>query len=381
MRGAALSDLHLGFRQFAATVNGRNAREVDVEQALSRAAAAIVEVQPDLITIAGDVFHHPRVGSHAVKALRDFLLEVVRRTAAQVVIIQGNHDAGRTAEVLSPVVIPDDIDRVHVVTSPKRIRFRVVSTDELVAVACLPFTVLEEERTYRLRPDPEADVNVMVIHAPVNTTAEGAKRLPSFYAGTESLDVGRLAEEFDVVAAGDYHEFHRLHPERLAFYSGSLERTSSNIWQEHAPKGFVVYDTAAGEMELHQVAGRRMLDLRLNDSAWINDPVEPLTVDASGVNEYLRGLDQATARDAIVRLRVDEFPRSEKDAIDWSLVRQLKQTCLHFQLGVTYTASEHAAGDRRDRRGRSLLDEAQEYFAGDEEAVRELVLAELGGES
>lgn len=377
MRGAALSDLHLGFRAFAATVDGRNAREVDVERALSRAAAAIVEAQPDLVTIAGDVFHHPRVGSHAVKALRDFLLEVVRRTAAQIVIIQGNHDAGRTAEVLSPVVIPDDLDRVHVVTTPKRIRVRAASTDELVAIVCLPFTVLEEERTYRLRPDPEADVNVMVIHAPVNTTAEGAQRLPSFYAGEESLDVGRLAEEFDVVAAGDYHEFHRFHPERLAFYSGSLERTSSNIWQEKSPKGMVLYDTATGEMRFREVPTRPMVD---DSFRQITEGVEEPT--AENVNNMLRFLlELGGAPDSISRLKVDDVPRSEKDGIDWSLVRQLKQTCLHFQLDITYTASEHAAGDRRDRRGRSLLDEAQDYFAEDEEPVRELVLAQLGGEA
>lgn len=376
MRGVALSDLHLGFRAFAATVNGRNAREVDVERALSRAAATIVEASPDLVTIAGDVFHHPRVGSHAVKALRDFLLEVVRRTAARVVIIQGNHDAGRTAEVLTPILIPDDLDRVYVVTTPKRIRVRAASTDELVAVSCLPFTVLEEEATYRLDPDPEVDVNVLLIHAPVNTSADGAERLPAFYAGRESLDVGRLAEQFDVVAAGDYHEFHRLHPTRLAFYSGSIERTSSNIWQEGDPKGLVVYDTIAEQLVLYEIQTRDVVSYDYHDL--ISYGVE---VDSWGVNDAMTELLSWQIDGDILRLKVDGLPRSEKDAIDWSLVRQLKERCLHFQLDISYTADDVAAGDRRDHRGRSLLEAARECFADDEEPVRELALAHLAGDA
>ena len=56
MRIAALSDLHLGYRRFPATVEGRNAREVDVEAAWYLAVEAVVRAQPNLITIAGDVF-------------------------------------------------------------------------------------------------------------------------------------------------------------------------------------------------------------------------------------------------------------------------------------------------------------------------------------
>lgn len=381
MRYVALSDVHLGKHQFSAMENGRNAREQDVERAWARAVQIAVDAKPDLVTIAGDVFEHPRISSHAIKAYRDGVRRIVQETEAAVVILQGNHEAARTAESLTPLVIPDDYERVHVVLEPKRIRLHpphwTGEAHETVSVACLPFVVRGEEATYRLEPDPYADVNLLLIHAPVNTSAEGVERLPVFYAGRTALDVGRLAEQFDVIAAGDFHNFTRLHPTRAAFYSGSLERVSSNIWNETGPKGLVVGDTATGEVEFVEVPTRAMYDWELLD--WDLDPIEP---SAEDVNQCLASLasDNETAG-AIVRLRVDDFPREEKDAIDWAAVRQLKQTALHFQLDLRYAdAAPGDFGDRRTHAVRPLMDQARDFFADDPADVRDTALAYLGGD-
>lgn len=374
MRGVAISDTHLGKVQFAATSEGRNVRERDVERAWFEAIAKAVDLQPDLLTIAGDVFEHPRVSAHAIKAYRDGLRQLAG-AGSPVIVIQGNHDAARTTSILSPIFIPDDLPGVHVVDQVSRIRLTVAS-GERVAVTCVPFTALEpEERTWAIGvPDPDVDVNVLLIHAAVNTSADDELRLPTFYAGHDSLDVGKLAEAYDVVAAGDYHEFRPLHPERLAFYSGSLEFVSSDIWREDARKGFVLYDTNAGEMELVEVPTREVIDLQFDQLLGGREST------AMAVNEVLRDLvDDLGDGGQIVRLKVDHLPRSEKDAIDWAAVRALKEKALHFQLDVSYQVTEHVVGDRRDRAGRSLLDEAREYFADDEEPVRELALAHLAG--
>lgn len=375
MRGAAVSDLHLGFRAFAATTGGRNAREVDVERAWEHAVDRIVQAQPDLVTVAGDVVHHPRVGTHAVKAWRDGVRRIVEETDAFVVVVQGNHDAGRTAEVLSPIVVPDDYERVYVVTEPKRIRLELPRTGELVSVACFPFVALGEEASYSLDPDPEADVNVLLLHAAVRTTAEGVDTLPVFYAGETALDVGREADRWDVVAVGDYHEFTPLHPTALAFYSGSIERTSSNIWPETAPKGVVVYDTDTREMELREIPTRKMVDYDLGDFD------HPPAATAETVNDALtRMMGYASLEGAIVRLKAEHFPRAERDQVDWKLVRQLKQFFLHFQLDLRWADRESAAlGDRRQRTVRSLSDEAAEFFGDDLAEVRDLAMAYLGG--
>lgn len=374
MIGVALSDIHLGYRAYPATIDGRNAREVDVEVAWHHAVDRIVQVRPDVVLVAGDILHHPRVSGHAIKAWRDGVRRIVEGTDAHVVAVLGNHDVARTREILAPALIPDDLPRVRIVTEPRRLYLNLPRTGERVAVSAFPFVALGSGEVYALEPDPDADVNILLIHAAVRTSAEGAARLPVFYAGETALDVGREAERWDVVAAGDYHEFHRLHPDRLAFYSGSIERTSSNIWPETAAKGVVRFDTDTDELELLEIPTREMADYDLGDFD------HPPGATAETVNDALRRMaEYDRLRGAIVRLKAEHFPRADRDAIDWKLVRQLKTTCLHFQLDLHFADREVAdLGDRRERAVRSLADDAAAFFADDPEPVRACAYGYLG---
>lgn len=371
MRYAALSDLHLGFRGQGRTEAGRNVREMDVERAWFAAVDEILARPPDLVTIAGDVFHSVRPSFHAVRA---FQMGVERLTdeGIQVVVVGGNHESPRTAEALTPNVVVEGL--AHVVTQPCRRLFRF--GPENVSVACLPFVGLGQDRIYEVAPDPEADVNVLLLHAAVQTSAvEGA--LPRVYGGAAAYDVGREAEKWDVIACGDYHQFTRLHPTRAAFYSGSLERASSNIWQETQPKGFVYGDTATGAFEFVEIPTRPCFDATLE-----SDGADLVRPDAAILNAALQGvLGREEYRDALVRLKVDDFPRGERDAIDWSLVSALKERCVLFHLDLRYAARDvRDLGDRRERGARTLDGEAEAFFAEDEAAVRDAAMQYLGTE-
>lgn len=384
MIGIALSDLHLGFRSFSASVDGRNQREVDTERAWKEAVDHIVAVQPDIVTIAGDVFHHPRVSDYAKRAFLTGIRRILEEATAVIVILQGNHDAGRTSDVLTPIALAEGWDeRIYVVTEPTRIRIPVggitqqrdqldmISTErpgEKVSVACFPFVVGAGDEKFKLDPDLGADVNILLMHAAVKGSAEG-DRLPYFYgASDQALDVGREADRWDAVLLGDFHEFTRLHPSRLAFYSGSLERTSNNIWAEYNKKGVVRYDTRTGEMELLPVWNRKMSDYDLGDFDF-----HP----GVGAEELNQCLAKMTGYDSlegtIVRFKVDAFPREEREHIDWSLVRQLRSQCTHFYLDIRYAALEVAdLGDRRDRKTLSLAEEWASFSKDDDEAVRNM---------
>jgi DNA repair exonuclease SbcCD nuclease subunit len=366
---ASLSDLHLGYSGPGRTQNGRNVRQMDVERAWAAAVDAIIDRKPDLVTIAGDCFHSVRPSFHAVRA---FQMGIERLTdeGIRVVIIGGNHESPRTRETLTPNIVAEG--NAYVVTRPCRRLFSF--RFETVNVACLPFVALDEERTYQVEPDPSADINMLLIHAAVQTSAvDGA--LPKVYGGAAAYDVGREAEKWDVIACGDYHEFTRLHPSRMAFYSGSIERTSSNIWDETAPKGFVLGDTASGEMEFVEIPTREMVDYEYHDFATYGEPVN---VDA--LNEALRDLTESDGiADALVRLKVEGFPRGERDAIDWKRVAQLKEKCTHFLLDLRYAERDvRDLGDRRERAGRTLRDEASDFFAEDEQPVREAAFTHMG---
>lgn len=368
MKGIATSDLHLGFRAFAATECGRNARELDVERAWGRVVDNIIAQQPDLVTVAGDVFHHPRPSMFAVKAWRDGVRRIVADTDAWVVAVVGNHDAGRTAEALSPVVIPDDLEQFHVATSPERFHLETY-TGFSVAVACFPFVSLGAEQAYRLAPDRSADINVLLVHAAVKASPNG-EMLPFFYGGAGALDISSGAEQFDLVAVGDFHEYRRLHPRELAFYSGAIERTTCNIWQEQLPKGVIAYDVLSREWELIPHETRPVFDLNAADFPDVDEP-----------NLVLAAIAESPLyKDAIVRLVFREFPRAERELIDWSLVRELKSRCLHFQLDLQWAerSSRLAVREAPVTAARPLEDDAADFFRADAPAVRDCAFGYLG---
>ncbi len=370
MRAVAIADVHLGFKGPGRTAAGRNQRELDVEAAWDAAVATVLaEPGVDLVTIAGDVFHHPRVSHHAVRAYRRGIRKITE-AGIPVVVAQGNHDAAKNADTLSPIFIPEDLPGLHIVTEPARVEITARSTGERVSVAVFPFVALGTGESYRVEPDASADVNVLLVHAAVKAGADG-RALPHFYGSDGALDVDREAGRWDAICLGDYHEFTRLHPTELVFYSGAVERTSSNIWKENGPKGVVVYDTAAGEMRLVEHATRPMFDLDLDDI------LRDYAASSDTVNAALRNIEgQHDCADALVRLRVDDFPRDERTAIDWSLVREIKRRCAHFLLDLHLAAARTTveSGDRRAGERRSIEDEAREALKDEEPAVAELVM-------
>lgn len=372
MRIAALADLHLGFRAFHARAEGtrRNLREVDVEQTWGRVVEQVLAEGVDLVTIAGDLFHHPRVSDYAKRAF----LNGVGRLAqvSPVIVLQGNHDAGKSGEVLTPVALAEALVGthypVHVVTDVQRVR---VGRD--LSVTCIPYVDQSEGRTYRLRPNGEAIYNVLLAHAAVRSSADGAGKLPYFYGGDgTALDVGKQADLWDAILLGDYHEFTRLHPTRPVFYSGSIDRTSSNIWQEEASKGWALVDIDTGSVEFREVATRPM---------WNEVISAPFADDVNhAVEEIAYQAEQVDGERPMVRLRVDDFDRAEKRLIDWGQVNALKKMVAHFYLDLRYRPLEIAdLGERRDAGEKvTLASEAKAYFADAPEAVRDLVFEELG---
>ena len=100
MKLAHLADLHLGFRQYdRQTARGGNQREADIAEAFRRAVDDLLLQRPDLILLAGDVFHSVRPTNPAIL----FLFRELQRLRAElpdaaVVMIAGEHDTPRSTE-------------------------------------------------------------------------------------------------------------------------------------------------------------------------------------------------------------------------------------------------------------------------------------------
>ena len=365
MKLAAISDVHLGKRQFTARHAGRNCREVDIERAWHRCIDGIVRSKPDLVLVGGDVFEHPRVNNHATAAYLAGMAQLLAETEANIIVAVGNHDAAKTADVLTPLRLAEDLDgfendftRVTIAVRPG------IMTVGGAQITVLPYSA-EGPGDFRL-PDPDQDrLNVLLMHGPLSHPS-----LPPFY-GQDSPSVANLAQFFDVIVAGDYHIFTELENNHdcLAFYCGATERTST-VWLEEGPFGWVLCDSLYRTVRHVPVFARRMRDMVLE----VDGPEETNVLLLGLLSNYEEETPERLGDD-LVRVTIKGLEREDRSQVDWPTVRNLKVWCRHFQLRFQDQERESITlMDRRVER-KPLRDLAESYLAGEKPEVRRKALA------
>jgi exonuclease SbcD len=328
MRLVHLSDLHLGYRQYQRlTPGGVNQREADVAATFRASIDRVIALAPDLVVVAGDIFHNVRPTNQAI--LHAFLqFSRLRQTlpSAEIVLIAGNHDTPRSSETGGILQLFAQLG-LHVVDrEAKRLSF----PERDLSVLAVPDVAGFARPS--LTPDSGARFNVMVLHGEVQGV------LPASMANADraALEISHEelgAARWDYVALGHYHVYREIAPN--AFYSGSIDYTSSNTWGELyeeriaglSGKGFVERDLVTGAHTFHPLpAARALIDL---------PPVNARGLTASEVDEQIRiavdgcegGID-----DRIVRLVLRDVPRHVPRELDHRAIRELKRRALNFQL-------------------------------------------------
>src|SRR3954470_6654556 len=100
MRLIHLSDLHLGYRQYQRlTPGGVNQREADVAATFRTSIDRVIALRPDLVVVAGDIFHTVRPTNQAIiHAFIQFARLTRSLPDAVVLLVAVNHDTPRTSE-------------------------------------------------------------------------------------------------------------------------------------------------------------------------------------------------------------------------------------------------------------------------------------------
>ena len=329
MRLLHLSDLHLGFRQFQRTTpTGINQREWDVAQSFTRAIDRVIELRPDLVLIAGDVFHTVRPTNPAIlHAFAQFSRLMRELPDAIVVIVAGNHDMPRSSETLCILRLFAPLG-IHVVDSePRRFTFpdRGLS---ILAVPDLP------PGNVSIEPDPAARLNVLVMHGEV----EGA--MPEFegHSDRSALRIPAAvvsSPAWDYVALGDIHVYKKMGPK--AFYSGALDYTSPNVWgeieeqraQKLPGKGMIERDLETGKQTFHPLpVTREFLDLPPIGGRGLSATDLDAAI-AAAVARTSGGIDGK-----VVRLVVRDVPRHIARELDHKMLREFQRRALHFHLDM-----------------------------------------------
>jgi hypothetical protein len=346
MRLVHLADLHLGYRQFQRTTpSGINQREADVAGVFRTAIDKVISLQPDLVLLAGDVFHNVRPSNPAIlHAFTQFSRLAQELPDSLVVMIAGNHDTPRAAETGCILRLFTPLG-IHVVDAEAK---RLAFPERGLSVLAIPDRA---EARVALEPDASFERNVLLLHGEV----EGVIPISALDADRAAIQIAPdelAASRWSYVALGHYHVFRQIAPN--AFYSGSLEYTSTNVWGElqeerssRIPgKGLVEYDLDTGRRTFHPVRpARAFLDL---------PPIQARGMAAGDLDAAIRenvegcpgGIDEN-----VVRQVVRDVPRHVARELDHRALREYRRRALHFNLDtrrpeIVRTSASGAPGRR-----------------------------------
>lgn len=357
MRLVHLSDLHLGYRQFQRqTAAGINQREADVASVFRAAIDKIIEIRPDLVLIAGDVFHNVRPPNPAILlAFTQFSRLVAALPDALVIMVAGNHDAPRSAETVCILRLFSPLG-IHVVDAEAR---RLTFPEHDLAVLAVPGITGPRPS---LSPEPGFGRNVLVMHSELRGI------IPLAASDTEraamQVDPDEIGyDRWSYVAMGEYHVHRKLHPN--AFYSGSIEYTSFNIWGELQEekearlrgKGIVEFDLESRKRVFHSLTpARPLIDLPVIDGRG-RTAVDIDNLIRENVDAWPTGVD-----DGIVRQVVIDIPRHVLRELDQRALRDYKRRALSFQLEPRRPDVLRQTGTGAAGRKASLTDTVREWL-------------------
>ena len=361
MRLAHLADCHLGARLYhRAAPGGFNQREQDVADAFDRAIDDVIAQAPDVVLVAGDLFHRVAPTNTAtLAAYRGFRRLREALPDAPVILIAGNHDAPRATETGSPLTLLAELG-LHIATD--RVGdFAFPALDLVVRAVPHPALLTSQPGDWSGAPTG-AGTTILMVHG----EAEGV-----FTKGEDEVEYGGaflprfalVGGGWSYVALGHYHVAHEIGP--MCWYAGATDYVSSNVWGELRDevkyevqgKGWLLVDLDYETVEHRPVRlNRRFLEL------------EPVAGDGLTAAE----LDQAIAARVaaaepidgqIVRLRVEGVERATQREMNHAVLRALQTRALDFRLDIRRPEVRTAGGGVSGRSGKPLEEMLADFLA------------------
>jgi len=225
------SDLHLGYAQY-----GLEARRQDFDDAFTELVDRTIELKPDFMIIAGDLFHHSRPSNMTLEnAIRNF--KRLKDAEIPVLTVDGSHDSAPntiTGTILTPL---DSAGLIIHLPRHEGACWRKPGTCYVYGIPnfrsrrrtdeALPAFLAEKP------PAPDASiVNVLVLH--------GAVDLPSVKPPYIEAEISPelLPDGFNYYAAGHVHDgYMGKFKTGLLVYSGCTETVSYD--EAKLRKGFM----------------------------------------------------------------------------------------------------------------------------------------------
>lgn len=311
-----MADSHLGFSNYSRVdKKGRNLIEEKIYEGFDQVIDRIVQLRPDAVVHAGDVFHHVRPRIRPLYAFKQGL-EKLQDAGIPVVVISGNHDAPKSYSAISPFYIYEGMNGVNIAHRYKYERFDLGDS----SVHCIPFCLDPEDYLKEFRKIDRSGNDVLVMHGLVQALSNKKMRTVGEHTLLDSL----LKEDFDYIALGHYHGQAQI--SENAWYSGSIEYF--NFGEALDKKGILFVDLEKREAKQIEVRPRYMIDQPCIDCSGMS---------SSELAEVLLNLfDPEEIRDRIIRVNLKNVNRSAYRNLNHVRLNKLSSTALHFKIKVEY---------------------------------------------
>jgi DNA repair exonuclease SbcCD nuclease subunit len=323
-----VADTHLGYSAYNKLDpdSGLNQREVDVYDAFKQFIDYAIDIKPDLVLHAGDLFDSVRPSNRAISVGMEQILRL-SKAGIPTVIIAGNHETPRLRETGSVFRLFEHLDNIFPVYKSQ---YEKITFDDLeLAVHAIPHcfdTETLDDSLKELKVDKTYKYNIGMLHGAV--TGVGPFKSSEF--NEQEIQSGYLRKDFDYIALGHYHEMTKV--EANAYYCGSTERFTF-LEANPRPKGFLQLELGT-EPEFVKLPVRDMLDL------------EPINFDSVGTQEIMEVMEQkitgSKPQDKIVRIKVQNIPSHIYHTLDFNRLKKLTSDALHFEIRYEVVKEDQA---------------------------------------
>jgi len=351
-----LADSHLGFSSYSRLdEHGRNRIEEMVYSGFELAVEKIIDLRPDAVVHAGDVFHHVRPKIKPLVVFQRGLMRLMKENIP-VIIISGNHDAPKSFSSTSPFRLFEDLRGVHIA---QRYQYERIEVGDHY-FHCIPFCLEPQDYLTEFEKIERSGRDVLVMHGLVESLQN--KKMRS--VGEHELPDSFLKSDFDYIALGHFHGQAQI--SQNAWYSGSLEYF--NFGEAQDEKGMLLVDLESGKAESVPVKPRYMIDHPAIDCSGMR---------SEEIAQCLLALcPEDEIRDEMVRITLRNVSRAAYRSIDQTRLNRLGASALYFKIRTEFADVEEHFERPVDRR--TLHEEFSGYLT--EESSRELMPARIKDE-
>jgi DNA repair protein SbcD/Mre11 len=313
-----MADSHLGFSSYSRLdQHGQNRIEEMVYAGFDQAIDRIIQLRPDAVVHAGDVFHHVRP---KIKPLFVFKTGLDRLIDAgiPIIVISGNHDAPKSYNLTSPFRLFERVKDVHIAQRYRYERFEVGDHN----FHCIPFCLEPGDYVDEFHKIERSNSNndVLIMHGLV----ESLKNRKMRSVGEHELNDSLLKRDFAYIALGHFHGQSQI--AENAWYSGSVEYF--NFGEANDRKGMLQVDLERGVAKPVEVRPKYMIDHPAVDCAGLS---------SEEIAEQLMDLcDRDEVKDKMVRVILKNVNRAAYRSIDPGRITRLGAPTLYLKIRAEF---------------------------------------------